>query len=285
MSSVTRPLGPLPARVYWTRRLILLALVFVLVFGIGRLLGGGSGGNGPSARPVGAQVSSSPSSASSKPASPSTPAATAATVSSSPTASGRAAAKNAAKSPSSSALPAPSGPCSVNDLVVTPAIKNQAHAGKPVTFEMQLKTKSVPACTFRAGADALVVKITSGSDRIWSTQDCPKAIPTKSVVVRKDTPATVDVTWNGMRSDSTCSRSTSWAQPGYYHAMAAVYGADPVDAQFVLMKPVRPTVTAKPSPHAKSQSGGNEATGLPPSGKTPSSKPTSRATASPGKSG
>jgi hypothetical protein len=282
MSSVTRPLGPLPARVYWTRRLILLALVFVLVFGVARLLGGG-GGNGPSARPVAAGASSTPTSSKSPTTSPSTPVATAPTVSSSPTATNSvgAAAKKATASPSGTALPAPSGPCSVNDLVVTPAIKNQAHAGKPVTFEMQLKTKSTPACTFRAGADAMVVKITSGSDRIWSTQDCPKAIPTRSVVVRKDTPATVDVTWNGMRSDSTCSRATSWAQPGYYHAMAAVYGADPVDAQFVLMKPVRPTVTAKPSPHASPKGGGNEATGLPPSGKTPSSKPTSRATASP----
>jgi hypothetical protein len=204
-------------------------------------------------------------------------------VSSSPTASGSTAVgKSAAKTSDPTALPAPSGPCSVNDVVVTPSIKDQAHAGKPVTFAMQLKTRSTPACTFKVGADSFVVKITSGSDRIWSTQDCPNAIPTKSVVVRKDTPATVDVKWNGMRSDSNCSRTTKWAQPGYYHAMAAVFGAEPVDAQFVLMRPVRPTVTATPSPHAKSKGGGNEATGLPPS-KKPSSKPTGRATASPSK--
>src|SRR3712207_838388 len=40
MSGVTRPRGPLPARVYWVRRALVLGLAVVLVFAIGRLLQG-----------------------------------------------------------------------------------------------------------------------------------------------------------------------------------------------------------------------------------------------------
>mgnify|MGYP006150707977 CR=1 FL=1 len=43
MSALTR--GPLPARVYWTRRLLVLGTVFLLVFGIARVLTSGSDGS------------------------------------------------------------------------------------------------------------------------------------------------------------------------------------------------------------------------------------------------
>jgi hypothetical protein len=263
--------------VYWTRRLVLVAVVFALVFGVARLLGGGGGGNGPSAQPVGAEVSSSPTSASSFAPPTPAPVGTAPTLSSSPTASqSPSVGKSAGKSPTATALPEPSGTCSVDDIVIAPSIKDQAHAGKPVTFAMQLTTKSTPACTFAVAPDSLVVRITSGSDRVWSTQDCPKAVPTRSVVLRKDTPTTLDVTWSAMRSDASCSKTTQWAQPGYYHAMAAVFGAEPVDDQFELLKPVRPTVAAKPSPSSKASVKPSSK----PSQKKPAKKPSSKASKS-----
>jgi hypothetical protein len=57
--------------------------------------------------------------------------------------------------------------------------------------------------------------------------------------------------WNGLRSDAECTRSTSWADPGYYHVVAAAFGAEPTDVQFRLLPPVRKTVTASPTPSAK----------------------------------
>ena len=44
--------------------------------------------------------------------------------------------------------------------------------------------------------------------------------------------------------------------PGYYHAEAAAFGSDPVDEQFHLLPPPRPTITPTPSP---SPSGGPHA--------------------------
>ncbi len=113
---------------------------------------------------------------------------------------------------------------------------------------MTLTTLSSPACTWDVSSKVMAVKVTSGSDRIWSTQECSGAVPKQSVVVRKDHPVDVSVAWNGQRSDSDCTRSTAWAEPGYYHVVAASFGAEPVDVQFELKSPVPRTITATPTP-------------------------------------
>ena len=238
MTAVTRPRGPLPARVYWTRRLLLVAVAFALVFGIARLLGS-SGSGTPEARPVGAAASSS------------TPATGSLTPQTTPDASalstGRAANKKI-PSPTPTPLASPTGACADSDVVATPSVKGTAYAGHSVVFTMTLTTLSSPACTWDVSSKAMAVKVTSGSDRIWSTQECSGAVPKQSVVVRKDHPVDVSVAWNGQRSDSDCTRSTTWAEPGWYHAVAAAFGSAPVDEQFKLLTPVRPTVTATPKP-------------------------------------
>ena len=44
MPSTVRPRGPLPARVYWTRRIVVLAVPLLLVVVLARVLGGSSDG-------------------------------------------------------------------------------------------------------------------------------------------------------------------------------------------------------------------------------------------------
>jgi hypothetical protein len=237
MTVVTRPRGPLPARVYWTRRLLVVAVAFLLVFGIARLLGS-SGSGAPEARPVGAAASSS------------TPATTSLTPQATTGASvpGTGGTAKQPSSPSPTPLASPTGACSDSDVVATPSVKGTAYAGHSVVFTMTLTTLSSPACTWEVSSKVMAVKVTSGSDRIWSTQECSGAVPRQSVVVRKDHPVDVSVVWNGQRSDSDCTRSTAWAEPGYYHVIAASFGAEPVDVQFELKSPVPRTITATPTP-------------------------------------
>lgn len=240
MTPVTRPRGPLPARVYWTRRLLVMAVAFTLVFGISRLLDS-DGSGGPSARPVGAEPSGAPSVISASPG---------AERSRKPQAVGKRA-KTRTPSPTPTPLATPSGACVGSDVVATPSLTGPAYAGKPVVFTMTLTTRVSPACTWEVSAQSLAVKVTSGSDRIWSTQDCDGAVPKQVVVVRKDHPATVAVAWNGQRSDAECTRTTAWAEPGFYHVAAASFGAEPADQQFELQPPPRPTITATPTPKTK----------------------------------
>jgi hypothetical protein len=239
--------------VYWVRRTLVLGLALGLVFGIAQLLGGGgSGPTGDTARVVGAEAAPRSSDA----------AAARSTADARPvagdgsrdtgqqaTGSGKKAAEaKKTKTP----LPEPTGPCAASDIVATPKVKGTAYAGNRVTFRIKLTTLETPACTWRVSPETLAVKLVSGSDRIWSTQDCPRAVPEVDVIVRQEKPAKVDVSWRGQRSDSTCSRTTPWAQPGWYHVQSAAFGAEPSDIQFELHPPVPETITPKPKPEKES---------------------------------
>jgi hypothetical protein len=256
--------------VYWTRRLLLVLLAFALVFGIARLLGSGGSG-GPTATPVGATPSTSQ-------APGTTPAAS---LQAAP-AGGQVAGRKGKHKPTPTPLASPTGTCAGSDVVATPSVKGAAYAGQPVVFTMTLVTRVSEACTWEVSAQTLVVKVTSGSDRIWSTQECSGAVPRQSVVVRRDQPTTVAVGWNGQRSDTGCTRSTAWAEPGYYHVVAASFGSEPVDVQFELRSPVPRTITATPTP-TRTPSGPSVATspGAASSGASPTSRPTETPTRKP----
>lgn len=244
MSSVTRPRGPLPPRVYWVRRLLVLGLAALLVVGVARLLGASpassSAEGAESARTVGATLPSSGSSPDSPSGSP------AAAPSGQPTSDARPARARRTPAPP----PEPSGPCAAEDVLVQPDVSS-AVAGSDVQVALVLSTRRTPACTWTVSPRTVVLRLTSGSDRIWSTQDCPAAVPRQDVVLRRDTPTSVAVTWSGQRSDSDCSRTMPWAQPGWYHATAAALGSEPAAQQFELRTPTPATITPAPEPRRK----------------------------------
>lgn len=234
-SPLTRPRGRLPARVYWFRRGLVLGTPVLLVIGFAHLLGGGGGSTPPKAELADAGTSTH-----------STP--------SSPHPSGPTATDTAPIIPSSTPLATPDGPCKTDDLSVQPGVPSPK-AGGPVIIQVQVSTTR-DACTFTASPKTLAVKVTSGSDRVWSSQDCHSAVPTRSLIVRSSTPVTVPVSWNGRRSvPGSCNDTQAWARAGYYHALAAVIGSTPADVQFRLSVPPRPVVTktAKPKTDAKSK--------------------------------
>lgn len=271
MSAVTRPKGSLPARVYWVRRLLVLAVAFGLVFGIARLLGGG-GGDGDPAVAVPAAASASPTTSG-----PTTTAEAMATPSEQVTAAQEPGTKQAGKrhgrkrhQPTVAATPlaVPTGPCEDSDVQVTPAVRPPAYAGQDVRITLRLSTYASPACTWKVSPRSVVVKVSSGDDRIWTTQDCPAALEKQSVVLRSDHVTRTYLTWHGQRSDDDCSRTTPWAMPGYYHVKAAALGADPVDVQFRLRPPPRPTITPTPTPTPEKSRKSDRPTDEPTAGQT-----------------
>lgn len=264
MTGVARPRGPLPARVYWTRRLLLVAVAFALVFGLAHLLGGStSGGNGSAPRPVDAEATQTTSTTDAPATVVGSPSASATqdgpTASAAATGPATGAATGAA---TSTALAQPTGRCTNSDILAVPTVSSPAYAGKPVALTLSLTTKQSPACDWTVGPGSLVVKVTSGTDRIWSSQDCVDAVPQRDVVVRKDHPVTVTVVWNDHRSDAQCSSDTPWVGLGDYHVVAAAFGSDPTDRQFVLVPlPVATkTVTETPKPRHPSASPSDGAT-------------------------
>ena len=242
MSTMARPRRRLPARVYWFRRFLVLGVALGLVFGIAQLLGGSAPGSEDAARVVGAE----PSERASAPRAVST-------ADADPRGTAKEKKSRKKKAEEKTPLPEPSGPCPEDDLVVTPVVHEPAYAGHRVRFSLEVTTRATPACTWEVSPASLVVKLTSGDDRIWSSQDCPVAVPSAEVVARQEKPGVVRLGWRGQRSDSSCSRTTPWAQPGWYHVTAAAFGAEPTDVQFELRPPVPETITPKPKPEKDSK--------------------------------
>ena len=253
MTALTSPKGPLPNRVYWVRRCLLLGVVLALVFGIARVLGGGSDASsgtptatraaatGAASTPAGTPAGSSPATAGtetptgSPAAGPTTEAPGKATPTPTPT-------------PVAPVTPTPTSVCSNEDITITPNADGAAAGGK-VQFLLNLRTKVTPACTWQVSPDTVTLKITSGDDDIWSSRECPRSIPTLDVTLYRDFDATVPVVWSGMRSGEECAKLV-WAEAGWYHLLAATYAGEPVDLQFQLglRAPVTITKTVGPTP-------------------------------------
>jgi hypothetical protein len=245
MPTTVRPRGPLPARVYWTRRIIVLAVPILLVVVIARVLGGSADGKDEStatATRAGA-----------------TTAATTAAPTAGPTVEvapgtgkkGKKGRKNRTEDvvPPEPVLAEPTGPCTESDIVATPVLTS-APGGADVPITINLRTISAEACTWQASPETMTVTITSGSDYIWSSRECPASIPPQDVVVRQAVDAPVVVTWSAKRSDEECTQWTDWAMPGFYHVQAAALGGDATDVQFELTGavPAVVTTTADPQP-------------------------------------
>lgn len=229
--------GPLDPGVYWRRRVFVLGVAFALVFGIARALGGGSdasSGDRPVAEQAGARV---------QPSRTVTAGGTATgTASTAPTGTA-----SGATVPAPPTLAAPQGPCPAADVVVTPSVPAPAAAGGDVRVRLSLQTKTAEACTWQVAPSTVVVKISDGSRQVWTTQQCPRAVPPTPVVVRRAVASVVDLTWNAKESAPGCSRRTDWVTTGDYTIAAAALGGEPVSARFDLVKPSAPTTTKAPA--------------------------------------
>ncbi len=239
-----RPAGPLPPKVYWVRRLVLLFAV-VLVVSVAWWLLAGSGSADPKV-PAAASpgVTSSPSSTA-----PSTspvqrsrkqPTATKKTRGSTsrpakpsqPTGGGDTSTKPGQPTKvKKTALAQPTGPCSPTGVTMEIDVADSA-PGEPNTATLLLTSTDTPACTLAITPDDLVVRVTSGRDVVWSSDDCPDLLRAKEVVVRADPPTAYEFHWDGRRSAPNCQPFDTLPTPGGYWVQAALIGGDPHKAYF-----------------------------------------------------
>jgi hypothetical protein len=217
----------LPARVYWVRRSMVLGIALLLVVGIARLLGGSSdASSGPDQAGRVADTSAG---------------------TGGPSATGGARTRHHHRHRShtlASASPAavPSGPCADNDVAITPSVPHPI-AGGDISLVLDISSITSPACDWTLSGRTLALKITSGSDLIWTSVQCAKAIPTQSLVLRNTAPTRVKLAWNARRSEPGCPRVTDWAKLGTYHLHVAALSGQPQDATFTLVAPSPPEVT------------------------------------------
>lgn len=155
----------------------------------------------------------------------------------------RLAATGKTKAAAEPALPQPTGPCADSDVVVTPTVPD-GHAGGPVKVLLELSTLRSAACTWQVDPESVFVTITNlpGTTTLWSSQHCPRALPTKTLVPRRETPARARFFWSGKESQAGCTVATDWVFPGSYAVHAVARGSvNAVDTSFVLGSAVVPS--------------------------------------------
>lgn len=221
--------GPLPASIYWRRRLFVIGTVLALILIAVNLIGGGDDSPEQGTAQQSAADTGSDSDESTM---------TEAEARAQRKAMRRQArqAKRIAGTPGAPVLPQPSGECDPSDLIATPSVTD-AIAGQDVAITVAMQTKTSPACTFTFSSDSVAVKVTSDGEDVWSSVQCAGALSDQPIVVRSAQATPVTVTWTARRSSAGCPKFTPWAQPGDYQVATAAYGGEPADADFELVLP------------------------------------------------
>jgi hypothetical protein len=198
MSSLLRPVGHLPASVYWFRRGLVLAVLALLLFLVLRLFGGGgedprnTAASGPEQTPA------------------TTPSVAPTTT---PTATGTG--KTSEKPVKTSETPRDTK-CEGNDLRVEVLPANRKIvSGSVLNFVVRFDAVS-DECKASVDSGQLTVTVMSGNDLIWTTTHCGQAIQRTTLVVAKGKQAATTVPWNGRRSGPGCLPGQPTAKPGTY---------------------------------------------------------------------
>jgi hypothetical protein len=199
-----RPVGTLPAQTYWRRRAaVLLVAVVALLVAVTPLLGGGdqTGDDGLSSadRPGDAeQPASDP-----------------------PAAGGPDA--SAGADPTPSPEPPAEQPCPDEALEVTASSDATDYAvGGTAALALTVRNTGTQACRRALGQGAVELIVTSGPDRVWSSDDCAPGGEAGDVVLEPGAQRDARASWSTVRSAPGCPPDQPPAQPGTYQVTARV---------------------------------------------------------------
>jgi hypothetical protein len=192
-----RPVGPEPASTYWQRRAVLAAAVVLLLALLVSLLGGG--GDEPDRLAGEAAPSAAPSTG--------------------PSTTGPATSATPSASPSAAAVPI----CQPDALKVEALASEERFAvGSSPRLSLRVTNTGATPCTRDLGQAAVELVVLSGSDRIWSSDDCAPGGKKDVTTLQPAKPVVQRVTWNGRRSRPGCAGDKDRAQAGTYRVNARV---------------------------------------------------------------
>jgi len=110
--------------------------------------------------------------------------------------------------------------CPAGDLRPTLTGPKKVKAKKSATFAASLINGSSKSCYLRVTSSNYTLTIVSGKDKIWSSEDCPAAVPASSRKLASQKSLDWKVTWDGRRSGSDCRKEREAPRAGYYWAIA-----------------------------------------------------------------
>lgn len=201
-----RPVGPEPESTYWLRRALVVAGVLVLLALLVPLVT--AGGDAPDT------LAGAPTAAPSAEGTPSR------MPSADPSASPGA---SPSGSPGASPTPSTATACTATALEVEPTAGEDSYAvGASPRLSLSITNTGTAPCTRDLGQAQVELTVTSGRDRIWSSDDCAPGGDPDVVTLEPDEPVVQSVTWDGRRSLPGCAGDKAPAQPGTYRVSGRV---------------------------------------------------------------
>jgi type IV secretory pathway VirB10-like protein len=227
-----RPTGPLPPRVYWTRRVVLVVAV-AIVAGLVWFFVSGSGRADQAAADDAEQQAAPRDTTQTTPpgnASPTTNQTPQQQPQDKPERQHPTKPADKQK-PKRAPLAQPTGDCKPQDVDMKIDVGDSA-PGEPNTATLLLSSDKLAACTLSITPDTMTVRVTSGEDVVWSSDNCPDALRAQQVVAREELPAAYQFRWSGQRSSDNCQPVSALPSPGGYWVEAAMIGGEPHRAYF-----------------------------------------------------
>ncbi|MEX0913469.1 MAG: hypothetical protein WDZ57_00825 [Demequina sp.] len=203
MEGLRQPVGDLPPEVYWRRRLVIVGGLLLLILVLWFLITSPSGGEG-----TGVTDSAIPSPT----ASPTTTAAASGSL-----AVGR--------------------ECTEGDLEITTTPNPfTSDADSLPRFDVVIEHVGDSPCLLQTAHEDSELLIMSGSDRIWSSADCPDQSPIneREFLLEAGQEEDFQVTWPRTRSAPECATVTAEPAPGFYLADLSLQGIAAEQVQFEL---------------------------------------------------
>ena len=218
------PTGPQSPGVYWVRRAAVLVVLLVLLLGVRWLLTGRGGGT-PSATPTPSQSSSS-----SQSSTPTTrtwlASAKARPVSGTRRRGGPTSRRSGTVGTSIGWTPTSTSPkptstgtvaCTKSQISVTASTDAASYpVGSTPHLRMKIENTSSTPCTRDIGASQNELLITSGTARVWSSDDCSPGGGSQVVTMAPGQSYSVAVTWLGKLSAKGCPANQPAATKGTY---------------------------------------------------------------------
>ena len=206
------PVGELPARVYWRRRLVVLTVLLAVLGGGAWLVvtliaaraddGGATASDAPVRVPALEQV---------------VPSAAAIATPTPPDLSRAAAAAEAAAAAAAKAGPAAGGPCTDDMIGLEVHSPGAATAGSKPTFDLVVRNVSAVACV-RALDKALqeIQLYDAAGTRVWGSNDCFPEASSDPHTLAPGEAVSLPVVWGGLTSEPTCTAPRGTPPPGSY---------------------------------------------------------------------
>ncbi|MFP5347719.1 MAG: hypothetical protein ACLGIA_11925 [Actinomycetes bacterium] len=187
MNALLSPVGPRSASVYWRRRLAVLAAVVVLLLFLTlvvRVLTGGGDAATAASREQRTAGAAGGTQAAPEPSAPEQPATATATAT------------------ASSDQPGPCDAAAVQLSATSDASRYET--GRQPKLGVLIRNVGTAACTLEAGSKAVELVVVSGTDRVWSSDDCQRDPTSKVQTLAPGAELASTVTWSVQRSAEGC---------------------------------------------------------------------------------